>query len=72
VPATAVVEPRVEKRSHQISMAIRSKTADLVDCSVDVDALGAGAAAGRSPPPTLIELDNAGYRGSIEDFRVHR
>src|SRR5260370_1926085 len=38
------VEPRYEKRGHEISVAVRSKTSDLVDCSVDVDALAARAA----------------------------
>jgi prophage tail gpP-like protein len=40
-----VVEPRYEKRSHQVQLALRSKLADLVDCSIDVDALAASAGA---------------------------
>jgi prophage tail gpP-like protein len=30
-----VVEPRIDKSGDQIPVALRSKTADLVDCSVD-------------------------------------
>jgi prophage tail gpP-like protein len=37
-----VIEPRYDKFGHEVTLMIRGKCEDLVDCSVDVDALAAG------------------------------
>src|ERR1700675_3376237 len=37
-----VYEPSYDKGSHQVVIQGRSKTEDLVDCSVDIDAVTAG------------------------------
>lgn len=46
-------EPRATAAEHQVSIGCRSKTEDLIDCSVDVDALATANASWAILSPTL-------------------
>jgi prophage tail gpP-like protein len=48
-----IYEPSYNKSAHRVTIAGRSKTEDLVDCSVDVDALGAATGTWEIGPGTI-------------------